>query len=293
MTFAAAWYHSDWLTALCYFVGTVAAAKIVDALMARHGSGLGRIFRRELTMAEQTRLRMARRLIVFAILFVGIATALLQFPQVGTLARGMLASAGITALVAGFAARSMLANLVSGIVIAFTQPVRINDYVGVDGIEGTVEEIGLTFSYIRTADNHRVVIPNEQFASKVIHNYTIVDAWSAADTEFVVPAGADLRLVERAALDEAQKLAPAEIQPNGGPTPAATQREGASAPADAQSGRAPSFVVVDQAVDGVRVRVTLWAASAPQAQALAADLRRAIVDRLRHEGLLDDAPPQR
>jgi small conductance mechanosensitive channel len=274
MPLATAWYHSDWLTALCYFAGTLVVAKVVDTLIARHGSGLGRLFGRDLTMAEQTRLRMARRLIVFAILFVGIATALLQFPQVGTLARGMLASAGITALVAGFAARSMLANLVSGIVIAFTQPVRIGDFVRVDDVEGTVEEIGLTYSYIRTADNHRVVIPNEQFASKVIHNYTIVDAVGAANVEFVVPAGVDLSLVEGVALDEAHKLAPAGFD--------------ASAPL----GRAPSFAVVDQTADGVHVRVTLWAASAPQAQALAADLRRAALERLRREGLLANAPPQ-
>jgi small-conductance mechanosensitive channel len=267
---ATAWYHSDWLAALCYFVGTLIVAKVVDTLIARHGSGLGRLFRRDLTMAEQTRLRMARRLIVFAILFIGIASALLQFPQVGTLARGMLASAGITALVAGFAARSMLANLVSGIVIAFTQPVRIGDFVSVDGIEGTVEEIGLTFSYIRAADNHRVVIPNEQFASKVIHNFTIVDAVSAASVEFVLPPGTDIGLVERAVLDEAEKLAPVDTPP----------------------GRTPSFVVVELAIDSVRVSVTLWAASAPQAQSLAAGLRRAALDRLRHEGLLGDAPPQ-
>jgi small-conductance mechanosensitive channel len=278
---ATAWYHSDWLAALCYFVGTLIVAKVVDTLIARHGSGLGRLFRRDLTMAEQTRLRMARRLIVFAILFIGIASALLQFPQVGTLARGMLASAGITALVAGFAARSMLANLVSGIVIAFTQPVRIGDFVSVDGIEGTVEEIGLTFSYIRAADNHRVVIPNEQFASKVIHNFTIVDAVSAASVEFVLPPGADIGLAERAVLDEAEKLALSDTHPGGG-----------SALADTPPGRTPSFAVVDQAIDSVRVSVTLWAASAPQTQALAADLRRAALDRLRHEGLLGDAPPQ-
>ena len=272
-TLATTWYHSDWLAALCYFAGTLIVAKVVDALLARHGSGLGRLFGRDLTMAEQTRLRMARRLIVFAILFVGIATALLQFPQVGTLARGMLASAGITALIAGFAARSMLANFVSGIVIAFTQPVRINDTVSVDGVEGTVEEIGLTYSYLRTADNHRVVIPNEQFASKVIHNYTIVDPVSAASVELAVPAGADLGLVEAAALDEARKIAPAGFDVSPG------------------SDRAPSFAVVDHAADGVRVRVTLWAASAPQAQALAADLRHAALERLRQEGLLANAPP--
>jgi small conductance mechanosensitive channel len=271
---ATAWYHSDWLAALCYFAGTLVIAKVVDTIIARHGSGLGRLFGRDLTMAEQTRLRMARRLIVFAILFVGIASALLQFPQVGTLARGMLASAGITALIAGFAARSMLANLVSGIVIAFTQPVRINDFVRVDDVEGTVEEIGLTYSYIRTADNHRVVIPNEQFASKVIHNYTIVDAVGAASVELVLPAGVDLGLVAGVALDEAGKLAPAGFD------------------ASAQSGRAPSFAVVDQTADGVHVRVMLWAASAPQAQALAADLRRAALERLRREGLLANAPPE-
>ena len=85
----------------------------------------------------------------------------------------MLASAAIIAGVIGIAARAPIANLVSGIMIAFSQPVRLNDYISVDGEFGTVEQISLIYTYIRTADGRRVVIPNEAFAMKAVHNYSM------------------------------------------------------------------------------------------------------------------------
>jgi small-conductance mechanosensitive channel len=254
--------HSTVLRTLAYLIATFAIAEIVDRLLRRQDGALSRMLKRPLTVAETTRLRMVRRLVVAAILFVGIGLALLQMPQVGTLARGMLASAGITALIVGFAARTVLANLVSGVLIAFSQPVRIGDYVLVDGIFGTVEEIRLTYSYIRTPDNRRIVIPNEQFASKVIQNYSIVDPESAATVEFTVPVTVSLPRVKEIAEDEAGRAAGAAAR------------------------RAPHLEVAQINLDNLLLRLQVWVADPPQAAALGDRLRLAVAERLKREGII-------
>jgi small-conductance mechanosensitive channel len=266
-TLAAAAHRSDWLKALIYLAGTVILARVADYLLARQGGGLSRVLRRELTVAAKTRLRMVRRLAVFGILFVGIAFALVQLPQVGTLARGMLASAGITALVIGLAARSVLANLVSGIIIAFSQPVRIGDYVSVDDEQGLVEEIGLTYTYIRTPDERRLVIPNDLFASKVIHNYSIVDPVNAVAVDLVLPLSTDVDAVRRAALEEAGRAAPA------------------------LEGYPPAVEIVAQTVDSMTLRLTVWLADPALRLATERALRLAMLQRLKTAGFITGPPP--
>src|SRR6266508_4816461 len=108
------------------------------------------------------------------LLAVGILFAALAVPQVRTIAGGLLASSAVVGLVVGLAAQRPLANFVAGVVIAFTQPLRLGDRVTVDGVDGVVEEIGLTYTFIRTVDNTRLVIPNEKLASDTIRNSTIV-----------------------------------------------------------------------------------------------------------------------
>ena len=88
-----------------------------------------------------------------AIIFVGVLSALLVVPQVRAVAAGLLASSAVVGLVVGLAAQRPLANFVAGIVIAFTQPLRLGDTVTVDDVEGVVEEIGLTYTFIKTHDN--------------------------------------------------------------------------------------------------------------------------------------------
>ena len=254
--------HSTLLEALSYAAATIVVAEVVNRLLQRQDKTLSRMLKRPLTLSETTRLRMARRLVVAAILFVGLGLALMRVPQVGTLARGMLASAGITALVVGFAARAVLANLVSGVLIAFSQPVRIGDYISVDGIVGTVEEIRLTYTYIRTPDNRRVVIPNEQFASKVIHNFTIVDPQSVATVEFPVPASVSLPHVKEMVEEEARRAAGAAAR------------------------RAPQLEVAQINLDSLLLRLQVWVDDPDRAAQLSDQLRQAIAERLRREGVI-------
>ena len=259
---------SDVIKAVAYLVLTFVVAAVVNRVMEDHGGGVTRAISAKLPAADETRLRMARRLVVAAIIFVGVMWALVQLPAVGTLARGLLASAGITALIIGFAARSVLANLVSGIIVALAQPVRIGDYVAIDEWEGTVEEVRLTYSYIRADDNSRIVIPNEQLGSKVVRNYTLVDEASGAVVEFVVPATAPLADVRREALDVAAGF-------SRGHSP----------------DRQPTLTVTELSADAVRLRLTVWQESKRDADHAAAGLRFALDERLKAAGLAPGAAP--
>jgi small-conductance mechanosensitive channel len=125
----------------------------------------------------------------------GVLSALLVIPQVRAIAGGLLASSAIVGIVVGFASRSTLANFVAGLLIAFAQPVRLGDEVQVGDEAGTVEEIGLTYTFIRTGDNSRLVIPNEKLASDTIRNSTIVSQEKLAQVALQVPLSSDVGAV--------------------------------------------------------------------------------------------------
>jgi small conductance mechanosensitive channel len=139
-----------------------------------------------------TRYRVLRRSIVAAIVTFGILSALLVIPQVRALAGALLASSAVLGLIVGFAAQRTLGNFVAGLTIAFTQPLRLGDVVEVAGVEGVVEEIGLMYTFIRTDDNARLVIPNEKLASDTIRNSTIRSPAKFAQVTVQVPPTTDL-----------------------------------------------------------------------------------------------------
>jgi small-conductance mechanosensitive channel len=144
-----------------------------------------------------TRYRVLRRTISVAVVTIGVLSALLVIPQVQALAGGLLASSAILGLIVGFASQRTLGNFVAGLMIATTQPLRLGDWVEVGGVAGTVEEIGLMYTFIRTEDNARLVIPNEKLASDTIRNSTIRSAAKFAEVTVQVPPSSDLsRLVE-------------------------------------------------------------------------------------------------
>jgi len=144
-----------------------------------------------------TRYKVLRRTISVSIVTVGVLSALLVIPQVRAVAGGLLASSAIVGLIIGLASQRTLGNFVAGLMIAMTQPLRLGDWVSVGGVEGAVEEIGLMYTFIRTEDNARLVIPNEKLASDTITNSTIRSAAKYAEVTVQVPPTSDLRqLVE-------------------------------------------------------------------------------------------------
>jgi small-conductance mechanosensitive channel len=144
-----------------------------------------------------TRYRVLRRSIAAVIVTLGVLSALLVIPQIRAVAGGLLASSAVLGLIVGFASQRTLGNFVAGLMIAITQPLRLGDWVEVNGVEGSVEEIGLIYTFIRTEDNARLVIPNEKLASDTIRNSTIRSAAKYAQVTVQVPPSAALRpLVE-------------------------------------------------------------------------------------------------
>ncbi len=164
---------------------TAIVAEVVDRRLAR----------RQLPPEAVTRYRVLRRALVAGIVFVGVFSALLVIPQVRAVAGGILASSAVIGLIVGLSARSTLANFVAGILIALAQPIRLGDWVEVDDGLGVVEEIGLTYTWIRLYDESRLVIPNEKLASDTIRNTTIVSREQLAEATIRVPLSADLEAV--------------------------------------------------------------------------------------------------
>jgi small-conductance mechanosensitive channel len=164
---------------------TVAIARLIDR----------RIARRQLAPEAITRYRVARRSVTTTIVFVGLLSALLVIPQVRAVAGGLLASSAVLGIVIGFASQRTLGNFVAGLLIAFTQPVRLGDAVVVEGTPGVVEEIGSIYTFVRVEDGDRLVIPNEKLASDTIRNSTIRSREKVAEISVQVPLGGDVGAV--------------------------------------------------------------------------------------------------
>jgi small-conductance mechanosensitive channel len=161
-----------------------------------------RLSRRTLEPGSATRYRILRRSVMASILVVGFFSSLLVIPQVRAIAGGLLASSAVLGVIIGFASQRTLGNFVAGLLIAISQPVRLGDRVTYDGEDGIVEEIGLTYTYIRTQDRTRLVVPNEKLASDTIRNSTIRGRETFAEITVQIPLSADLEAVVARLRDE-------------------------------------------------------------------------------------------
>jgi small-conductance mechanosensitive channel len=186
--------HRDEITtAVATILVAIGLAMLIDRSLVRRGTRLASVVSgREISAVTDTRLRMLRRLVFVGILVIGIALALTQFAVVKRTAAGVLASSAVLGLVVGFAARQTLANLVAGILLAVTQPIRLGDLVMFEGETGVVEDVRLTYTYLRAEDNRRIIVPNERLASSTIHNYTIEDPRVEVEVTIGLPLDADL-----------------------------------------------------------------------------------------------------
>ena len=217
--------------------------------------------RRNLALADpgaETRFRMIERLSVVILFFVAIGLVfwIMDISALKRVAVGMFASAGVAGIAVGFAAQTTMANLVSGIIIAFAQPIRLGDNVEIDGEYGAVESIGLFYTYIRTWDNRRLVIPNKILSDRAIRNYTLVDPRMPALVILRLDYGADVESVRSLLLTEARAHRFFLPEPE------------------------PAVQVIDADDVGVSVRLMAWAPTQADAWTLAADVREGVVGKL-------------
>ena len=129
----------------------------------------------------QTQARVLGRLARFTIGLVGISLALMTFPAVRQLGTTLLASAGIIGLVAGIAAKPVFGNLIAGLQIALSQPIRLDDVVIVEDEWGRVEEISATYVVVRVWDERRLVVPLQWFIEHPFQNWTRTTAQLLGD----------------------------------------------------------------------------------------------------------------
>jgi small-conductance mechanosensitive channel len=165
--------YGDWISAAITLIGSIVIAFGVDRFVIGRGTEVATRFTDgSVSRVTMTRLRVVRRLVFVLIIFIGIALALTQIDGLRRLATGILASSALLGLVVGLAARQSVANLVAGISIAVTQPIRIGDRITFVETTGRVENITLAYTYLDPGDGRVMVIPNEHIVSTDIFNHS-------------------------------------------------------------------------------------------------------------------------
>lgn len=151
-----------WLSVRC-------AAAIGEAIIAAHPIDIvDNLQARRI----HTQARVLARTVMILIMIVGVGAALMTFPNVRQFGASLLASAGVAGLVAGIAARPVLGNLIAGLQIALTQPIRLDDVVVIQGEWGRIEEITGTYVSVRIWDQRRLIVPLQWFIENPFTNWT-------------------------------------------------------------------------------------------------------------------------
>ncbi|MEX2448595.1 MAG: mechanosensitive ion channel domain-containing protein [Solirubrobacterales bacterium] len=120
-------------------------------------------------------MRFLRRLLVLVVFLVLAALALAQFTELQRLATGILASTAVLAAIVGFAAQHTIGNMVAGVQLAISQPIKIGDRVAFEQIEGRVVDVTLSYTYVDPGDGSSVVIPNQMLVEGIVHNRSTDD----------------------------------------------------------------------------------------------------------------------
>lgn len=208
---------------------------------------------------RRTRLHILQRIGAFVIVLVTICMMLMSIPSVRALGVTLAASAGVAGIAVGAAAQPALKNLIAGIQMAFTEPIRLDDVVIVDGEWGRVEEIRLTYVVIKVWDERRLVVPVSKFLEDSFQNWTRQSAKLMGSVFWYLDPAADIaRLRERA-----------------GAIIAANPR---------WDGRFWNLQVTDTKPDGsIEVRGLMTAKDASTAFDLRCDVREALLDYVKRE----------
>jgi small-conductance mechanosensitive channel len=188
------------LAVFVFFIAWLGAV-ITTRLIQRAPWVIGKLERK----VDQTVIRYILRvknLIIFVVAAMFYASLI---PGLRALVGTAMAGAGITALIIGFAAKSTLANLISGLSLAIYRPFRIGDIVTIENEYGTIEDITLRHTVVLTWENKRLIIPNEKIDSISLINYSIIDPKMLCRVEIGVSYDTDIDLARRLILEEAHR----------------------------------------------------------------------------------------
>ena len=205
-----------------------------------------------------TQTRVIARTTMVIVGIIGAAMMLMTFPGARQVGASLLASAGVIGIVGGLAAKPVFSNLIAGLQIALTQPIRIDDVLIVDGEWGRVEEITGTYVVLRIWDERRLIIPLNYFIENTFQNWTRNSAQLLGSVYFHVDYGMPLAPL-RAELERVVKAAPE------------------------WDGRFFNLVVTDATERTMQIRVLCTAASSGQAWDLRCRVREGLIDYMQRE----------
>ncbi|TIC87848.1 mechanosensitive ion channel family protein [Nocardioides sp. GY 10113] len=225
MVFAAGWL----LTVVLVF--------LVDLALLRNAAGVARADNRA-ARRLRTQVMILRRLVYVAGAVVTVGAVLLSIPGVEAYGASVLASAGVISVVAGLAATSVLGNVFAGLQLAFSDAIRLDDAVIVEGEWGWIDELTLTYVVVRLWDERRMVLPSSYFTTTPFQNWTRESAELLGSVELDLDWRVDTAAL-RAEVDRALEVT------------------------DLWDGRAKVVQVTDAVGGYVRVRVLVTARDAP------------------------------
>lgn len=133
-----------------------------------------------------TQITLIRRIVNFIIVLISLAAVFLMFGSLRGLGISLLTSAGVAGIIIGISAQKILGNLMAGIQLVLTQPIRLDDVVVIEGEWGKIEEITLTYIVVHIWDHRRLVIPISYFIEKPIQNWTRTSAELLRTVSFFV-----------------------------------------------------------------------------------------------------------
>ena len=101
----------------------------------------------------------------------------------------------------GFGLQNIFNNFISGLILLFERPIQVGDYVEVKNIWAEVKEINIRSTIVQTFDNATVIIPNSDFISQQVTNWSFKDPRMRRNVDVGVAYGSDIELVRRTLLD--------------------------------------------------------------------------------------------
>ncbi|MDG4801650.1 mechanosensitive ion channel family protein [Micromonospora sp. WMMD980] len=132
----------------------------------------------------RTQVVLLRRLTIAVIVILAVGVMLMTFPAVRGIGAGVLTSAGVVGVVAALAAQSLLGNVFAGLQLAFSDAVRLDDVVVVEGEWGRIEELTLSYVVVQVWDDRRLILPTSYFTSTPFQNWTRTEAKVLGTAEF-------------------------------------------------------------------------------------------------------------
>ncbi len=239
-------------------VVTVIVAQLINHALAAYFKSASRKLK-----VDETTYSVVRRLITVTIYLIGAIVVISLIPGLPDLVYGVAVSAGIAAIVIGLAAQQTLSNLFSGISIVISRPFRVGDVVEIGDEYGTIEDITLQYTVIRTWQNKRQIIPNSRISADTIINWTIGDFTVLWKVDFGISYDSDIDLARSIILDEINKHPDVMHE------------------ADKEA----KVRVTELGDFAVNLRALFWAPDRPTAWGMGAEIRESVKKRFDREGV--------